>query len=143
FRVTDSEGAWDVDTIAIQSIPAETVNLPPVVAFSFDSQHGNSENGTRSFYMPQGGIVQLFLDATGSMDPEGGSLSYHFDAFGYGEFESQAGAFYTATYAEPGIYKPTLVVEDPDGNTAEASFLIRIYRFSSQELTAHGLNIQS
>ncbi|MEZ5337825.1 MAG: PKD domain-containing protein [bacterium] len=143
FRVTDSEGAWDVDTLAVQVSPADVVNLPPVVAFSFDSQHGDSEGGIRKFYMPQDDDVELFLDATGSLDPEGGSLTYHFDALGYGEFESQSGAFYTATYTEPGIYKPTLMVEDPDGNTAEASFLIRIYRFSSQELTPHGTNVQA
>lgn len=54
----------------------------------------------------------LFLDGSGSHDPDGGIESY---GWSFGDGASAAGVNVTHVYASPGVYNVTLTVEDDEG----------------------------
>ena len=60
------------------------------------------------------------FSAEGSMDFDGDSLRYAWTFDGSGEVQSTEAAP-TFTFERPGIYRPTLTVTDPDGQTSTAS----------------------
>lgn len=63
-------------------------------------------------------------DATGSVDPDGEIVSYHWDL---GDGESAAGAAISHSYGEAGSFTLTLTVKDDKGATAAISFAVTVY----------------
>lgn len=68
---------------------------------------------------PTSGVAPLAvtLDATGSTDPDGDTLSYSWDTDGNGTFGDATGARPTVTYANGGTFNPRVLVTDPGGLT--------------------------
>jgi PKD repeat protein len=97
LTVTDDSGATDSgDTVAVIG----SGNLPPVA----------NANGP---YAGEVGAVVTF-DGTGSIDPEGSTLTYEWD---FGDANSGSGPAPTHTYTVAGVYNVTLTVTDDSGAT--------------------------
>lgn len=77
FRVTDSEGAWDVDTVPVMVTPASE-NMPPVAIL-----RGSQFSGQDS--------VDVEFSAVDSYDPDGSIADFEWDFDGDGDF-NEAGA---------------------------------------------------
>ncbi|MEZ5337829.1 MAG: PKD domain-containing protein [bacterium] len=109
FRVTDSGGAWDVDTVAL-SATAAPLNLPPHAAFSV-------EGGKRQ---PAPFIAEF--DLSGCSDPDGSIVLYEWDWDNDGSFDFSTGAAAGAShlYPEIGEYTVRLRVTDDGGAGSEA-----------------------
>lgn len=61
--------------------------------------------------------VPVLLDGSGSTDPEGDALTYHWD-FGDGNHEQVDASRFAHTFAYPGVYLVTLVVNDGQADSA-------------------------
>lgn len=92
--VTDSAGAIDLDTIAVE------VNLPPV-----------ANAGPPRFEDP---AVLISFNGNGSTDADGTIVSYLWD---FGDGATASGQSVTHQYASGGQYTVTLTVTDDDGAT--------------------------
>lgn len=102
-----------------------------VILTVFDKDNGGAED-TLFVVVPQpprppvanpGGShgvegLALTLDASGSSDPDGGTLDFQWD---FGDGTAGTGMIVSHTYAQDGIYTATLVVTDPTGLTSAAS----------------------
>jgi hypothetical protein len=122
FRATDNDGAWAVDTVAVQVL-AGPANLPPVALLTAEET---------VFHLGETRSAGVSFDASGSYDPDGGSLGYAFDPLGTGEFTSYLGtAIYEYDYANSGSYQSGLRVRDDEGAVSWASQQIKVYRFGS------------
>jgi len=121
FRVTDNEGAWDVDTVAIL-VMADPPNQPPVAMLNFN---------TNRVYMGEAGDNELIsFNATGSYDPEGGPLEFAWDADGNGFFAAFGpGGTLDRAYTTPGSYLASVRARDDNGLVAEATRQVYAYRF--------------
>lgn len=93
FRVTDSDGAWDVDTIPVQVLPApDPSNQPPVADLS-----GSTDSGDPP--------LQVHYDAGASSDPDGTIVEYAWDFTGNGIYTGITDVpTHTYEYTEPGLY---------------------------------------
>ena len=67
--------------------------------------------------------ARLTFDASSSLDPDGGALSY---AWTFGDGGEASGPSVEHTYPETGVYPVTVVVTDPDGQTSQASVSVRV-----------------
>jgi PKD repeat protein len=94
--------------IAVQQIFAG--NQPPVAVMSAT---------------PESGLPPLLVNfsAAGSTDPESDPLSYHWD---FGDGHSATGLNASHTYTDYGHYTVTLTVSDDQGNSTQATRLIRV-----------------
>jgi hypothetical protein len=119
FRVTDNEGGWDVDTVAIQVAS----NLPPVALLTL-----NTDKAYMGELDPSDDIV---FDARASYDPEDGQLEYAWDTEGTGIFSAYASGakMLVKSYTSPGIYQATVRVRDAQGMVAESSRQVSVYRY--------------
>jgi PKD repeat protein len=74
---------------------------------------------------PESGLPPLMVNfsAAGSTDPEGDPLSYHWD---FGDGNSATGMDASHTYTDYGHYTATLTVSDHQGNSTQATRLIRV-----------------
>ena len=61
--------------------------------------------------------LDVSFDATGSTDPEGGTLTFAWDLDGDGAFDDATGAQPSYSYENSGTYVATVRVSDPDGAT--------------------------
>lgn len=117
FRVTDDQGAWDVDTITVDV----QHNMPPVAVLQ----------ASLVTVFLDGGDGQVALIGNASYDPEGGGLSYWFDGLGTGDEAFNGLDNMTWTYTTPGEYLARLRVVDPQGATGYSTVLIKVCSFST------------
>ncbi|MCB1219577.1 MAG: PQQ-binding-like beta-propeller repeat protein [Planctomycetales bacterium] len=75
FRVTDTQGAWDVDTLSVLATGVHPDNQLPLADFDID---------VWSPYAP----FWSFLDASASSDPDGNIVLYEWDFIGDSVFEA-------------------------------------------------------
>ncbi|MFZ9503501.1 MAG: ThuA domain-containing protein [Cyclobacteriaceae bacterium] len=66
--------------------------------------------------------LKVSFNATGSQDPDGGKLSYTL-TIGEEILNSEDGTF-MYEFTQPGVYRPTLTVSDPDGSSSSAELVI-------------------
>ena len=126
LRVTDNDGAFDVDTVSINA----TANLPPVAVLSASPTF---------VYLGDTGSASVDFDASSSYDPEGTSLIYRFDPEGDGSYVNNGtDPIYDHDYSETGMYMAKLKVEDSDNDTDYDSVLISVYRFSTTPVDSAG-----
>ena len=125
FRVTDTEGAWDVDTATVQVL----VNTPPVAYL-------NAEH-LRVPISFDGISDAVGFDASDSYDPEGSTLEFAFDPTGVGSFlpDPDNDGEYLFAYNDPGIYQASVRVTDSGGASSYASISIEVYPFASEQYT--------
>jgi PKD repeat protein len=104
FRVTDTGGAWDVDTVAVQAFgTGGGPNDPPSAVFTATPG---------SFDVP----ATVRFDATGSSDEDGTIVRYDWDFDGDGIYEIyDAASVLDWTYTEPNYYNVSLRVTDSGG----------------------------
>jgi hypothetical protein len=103
FRVTDNDGAWAIDTVAVQAMP----NQPPVAVLDADPR----------FILP-GSPTTVHFDASGSYDPEGGALTYYFDPEGDGSYvDNGADPAFEHEYSGTTTFLAKLKVEDSENYT--------------------------
>ncbi|MEP0813615.1 MAG: PQQ-binding-like beta-propeller repeat protein [bacterium] len=107
FRVTDDEGSWDVDTVAIQvSGPGGGINNPPAADLTAPISSG---------------IIPLTVNfnASGSADSDGTIVEYAWDWDGNGGYdEFGEDPTVSHTYTAAGSYTAKLRVRDNGGATA-------------------------
>ncbi|MCB1187857.1 PQQ-binding-like beta-propeller repeat protein [bacterium] len=110
FRVTDSGGASDVDTVTILVTEADPpANDEPTADLQLD--HANVNTGQF-----------VTFDASGSNDPDGTVMLYEWDFNGDGTWDgSGAVAFASHSYPVQGAYQAVVRVTDNAGGTALAS----------------------
>jgi hypothetical protein len=122
FRVTDSAGAWDVDTATVQV--RETA--APIAELTCND------------YMPYLGYnnyVAVAFDASGSTIPAGLDATYEFDPQGTGDwFNTGDIATYMPPYFEPGRYNARVRVT-AGGKQDIATLSVEVYRFEGQQIT--------
>ncbi len=116
FRVTDNDGAWDVDTVAISV--TETTNHAPVAAITATPSSGSAP-------------LEVLLDASGSYDPdtEVGDhiIRYTWDIEGDGVYEKITFVpFLVVTYDTPGIFTPSVSVTDSWGAISIGTAFVNI-----------------
>lgn len=111
FRVTDSQGASDVDTLLIQ-VNAQQ-NILPVA-----SQESTDSTGSAP--------LSIDFDASGSFDPDGSIVNYEWDFDGNGTFEESGSATTSHIYPGPGIFSCRVKVSDDMGGHDFASVYIEV-----------------
>ncbi|MCB1187861.1 PKD domain-containing protein [bacterium] len=135
FRVTDSEGAWDVDSVAISV--GEGLGGWPTAALSASSMRVEKN-------------VPVSFDASASTDAGGGITNYEWDLDGDGIF-SEAGNGEAALegqplislwWSEPGSYPVGVRVTDADGHTGTAGLEVAVtgWRITALELPVEPVN---
>ncbi|MCB1217419.1 PQQ-binding-like beta-propeller repeat protein [bacterium] len=114
FRVTDSQGAWDVDTISVLATGDDPSNQAPAASFT-DTQI--------SFTSP---FLFLF-DASGSSDPDGSIVLYEWDFTNDGNFDERGQQpFVQHSLLDFSENIITLRVTDDKGGTAETFSFLRL-----------------
>ncbi len=126
FRVTDDDGAWAVDTVAVQVVEElpPPPNMPPVAFLTTD------ENIV--FRGIGGDYEHVTLDASGSYDPEGTTLQYAWDPDGDGYFGAY-GPDATYDFSVSGNARTitsAVRVQDEAGDIAVATCEVNLYRFN-------------
>lgn len=127
FRVTDSQGAWDVDTVTVVVSADPSGNNPPSAVLTPEGLSGTSP-------------LTVEFDASGSDaggDPGDSIVQYDWDWDGDGSYD----AFGTAptishTYSSSGSYTARMRVTDKAGNQATATSSISVNAAPQASLTA-------
>lgn len=104
-KVTCDYYTGEIDWVHIYN-GSSAVNQPPTASFT------SSCNG-----------LACTLDGSGSADPEGAALTYHWT---FGDGTSGNGKSTSHTFASPGTYPVTLTVTDPGGLTDSASHSVTV-----------------
>ncbi|MCB1218100.1 PQQ-binding-like beta-propeller repeat protein [bacterium] len=105
FRVTDSQGAWDVDTVAINVGPLP--NQLPVISLQVSDLSGDAP-------------LDVGFSAFGTVDPDGQIVEYAWDFDGDGLFDAFSDSILAShTFTEAGVFNARLRVEDNDGGRAQ------------------------
>jgi PKD repeat protein len=112
FRVTDTDGAWDVDTIPVVVSGVDPENVPPTAELS----------GT-----PTGGNAPLLVvfDAGGSSDSDGTIVGYEWDFNGDGLYDSYGTASTASfSYSSAGTFTAEVRVSDNGGAMDSATMVV-------------------
>lgn len=104
LAATDPGGETGIATAAVA---VTTPNVPPTAGLVVTPASGRAPLATT-------------LDASSSVDPDGGALTYTFDPGDGATPVTQAGATLAHTYATPGTYTARVTVTDPRSATATA-----------------------
>ncbi|MEZ5337961.1 MAG: PKD domain-containing protein [bacterium] len=105
FRVMDSQGAWDVDTVAINVGPLP--NELPVISLQVSDLSGDAP-------------LDVGFSAFGTVDPDGQIVEYAWDFDGDGLFDAFSDSILAShTYTEAGVFNARLRVEDNAGGRAQ------------------------
>ena len=125
LRVTDDEGAWDVDTVGINVLPApDPDNLPPTADLQADVTSGNAP-------------LTVNFDAGGSDDSDGTIVEYAWDWDGDGLYDAIGDEpLASHVFTNAGSPEVKLRVEDDDGGTATESVFIYVNAPPMAELGA-------
>jgi PKD repeat protein len=122
LRVEDSDGAWDVDTVAVQVAD----NLAPVAQLHADRLRGDAP-------------LEVRFDASASIDPDGLITEYAWDWSSNGSWDFFGPvAFATYTYTEPLVYTATVRATDDGGAISIARCTVTACGSRSVELNAAG-----
>ena len=115
FRVTDTEGAWDVDTIPVQVLPApDPENLPPTADVQADPTSGNAP-------------LTVDFDAGASSDTDGSIVEYAWDWDGDGIYDGFTDTpLASHNFSTAGSPEVKARVEDNDGSRATATITITV-----------------
>ena len=115
FRVTDSDGASDVDTVPVLvTDPDAPANQQPTAALQVDIAEGDAP-------------LAVNFDASGSSDSDGSIVDYAWDWDGDGLYDSVGESTNAIhTYTEPGSYDMKLRVEDNDGGRGTTTLNINV-----------------
>jgi hypothetical protein len=121
LRVTDTQGAWDVDTLAVNV--SDSSNQSPVAHLSI----GPTEIDAGE---------QAFLDPRDSFDPDGTIDTYFYDLDGNGSYETEGnGALQAFSFPASGIYEVGLFVVDNLMGVDSTSAIIRVHGWGSSRPT--------
>ncbi|MBN2082493.1 PQQ-binding-like beta-propeller repeat protein [bacterium] len=115
LRVEDSDGSWDVDTVAVQVQPAgDPPNVDPTADLQVDPAYGDEG-------------LAVTLDASASDDTDGSIVKYEWDFDGDGQYEAY-GELDTAShnYNNCGVFTAKVRVTDNGGATATATAEVRV-----------------
>ena len=104
FRVTDSDGASDVDTLSIfVTDPDAPANTPPTASLTVTPDSGSHP-------------LTVTLDASASSDPDGSIVNYEWDFDGDGVYDGYgSGSTTDHTYTTGGVYTAKVRVTDNAG----------------------------
>ncbi len=112
FRVTDSEGASDVDTVAVQVTAA--ANQLPTAVLQFDQNSGDAP-------------LTVSFSAFGSVDPDGNIVEFAWDWEGDGLYDAVGESTNAShVFTQPGIFDVKLRVEDNRGGRATTTETITV-----------------
>ncbi|MCB1217177.1 PKD domain-containing protein [bacterium] len=119
FRVTDSEGAWDVDSVAVTVGPG--LGGWPTAVLTASPERG--EKG-----------VPFRFDASASSDPGASIANYHWDIDGDGLFNENGNGEDTfeglpeimLSWPESGAYPVSVRVFDADGNSSDTTVMATV-----------------
>jgi hypothetical protein len=122
FRVTDNDGATDVDVYRVQVISAGTANKPPT------ADAGGPYDGVSG--------QTITLRGTGS-DPDGLVVSYEWDFEGDGtvDHHSPVSGTTTVTYERSGTFSAVLYVTDDEGAVTSSVAEVRIAKANAPPTT--------
>jgi outer membrane protein assembly factor BamB len=114
FRVTDSDGASDVDTLTVFVSVANPGNIPPNPVLQLSKAFGN--------------VGEVFsFDASGSNDPDGTVTTYYWDFDGNGSYDEFGPAAITQhVFSSPGVFTPTVWVQDDAGALVGLLGILRV-----------------
>ncbi|MEP0814828.1 MAG: PKD domain-containing protein [bacterium] len=115
FRVTDDQGAWDVDTATIQVLPPDgPANSPPIADLIADTTVGMAP-------------LEVSFNATGSSDADGSIVEYAWDWDGNGQYDAITdGGIARYTFNSAGSPQVKVRVEDDDGARATDTITITV-----------------
>ncbi len=137
----DAAGNPRVDDPATPNTQAEGPRLyDDLGAYELQTQSGASPPSAQLSVSPSSGVAPLpvAVDASGSSDPQGQTLSYGF-TFGDGSSVGpQASATASHTYAAAGSYVVTVTVTDTSGLSATASRTVTVSNPSGADPTYVG-----
>ena len=129
FRVEDSDGSWDVDTVTVQvqAPPDPPVNQPPHAHLRVNRSMGD---------VP----FTVQFDASDSSDLDGSIVQYEWDWESDGTYDESTGVTPTAshTYHVAWEYTATVRVTDDDGAEDTASLSIVAWGFRLETLDSNG-----
>lgn len=109
FRVTDTDGAWDVDTVPIMVTGLDPNNVAPFASVSVDQDR------------PLTGQLVSF-SAAQSNDPDGHLVNFEWDFNGDGSWDASGPSYFTSySYVTPFAYNARLRVTDDQGGQATAA----------------------
>ncbi|MCH7472358.1 PKD domain-containing protein [bacterium] len=123
FRVEDSQGSWDVDTVTVQVFDP-SVNQPPHAHIRANRSVGDAP-------------FTVEFDASDSADLDGSITLYEWDWESDGTYDENTGPTASHTYDEASFYTATVRVTDDDGadDTASISIVARGYRLETPDST--------
>jgi hypothetical protein len=114
FRVTDNEGSWDVDTVAV-NVTGPAANLPPVAILIASPMTGSAP-------------LDVIFDASQSFDTDGNIVSYEWDLDNDGVFNeageeaaSEGFDYVQVTYGYSNYFTATVRLYDDGGAQATAT----------------------
>ncbi|MEZ5337828.1 MAG: PKD domain-containing protein [bacterium] len=127
LRVTDTDGAWDVDTVSVLAQP-EAANLPPVAALGVFRDDEGDLPFTAAF------------DAGNSMDLDGTIVSFEWDWESDGIYDEDTGTDFQVehVFTKAGVHRVSVRVTDDDGasSLASRSVLARGWRSDTVDSTS-------
>ena len=114
FRVTDDQGSWDVDTVAVQvNDPLNSVPVAQLVTGAGEAS-GNTPH-------------VVHFDAGGSTDSDGTIVEYLWDFDGDGTYDTwSSGPQQTYTYNAAGLFDALVQVRDDAGAVDSASVQVEV-----------------
>lgn len=128
FRVTDNDGAMDVDTISVL-VSSGGANAAPSASFDFSPVGGTAP-------------VAIDFDASTSSDADGSIVVYYWDWDNDGEIDSATADPVNAhTFTDPGSYTVTLTVQDDGGAVGSTDQFVSINAPPVGYLDAHPLEV--
>ncbi|UNM08838.1 MAG: PQQ-binding-like beta-propeller repeat protein [Planctomycetales bacterium] len=114
FRVSDSQGASDVDSVAILVTGIDPDNIAPFADIIAKRTPGIS-------------LLQVDFDASNSFDSDGSVVWYEWDLDGDGSFElAGPGSHCSHVFPLSGIYHPLVRVTDDAGETGSMSTTLHL-----------------
>jgi PKD repeat protein len=126
LTVTDNQGSTGSDTIEISAASGFT-NQSPVAVVSSDSTGGVA-------------AVTVNFDGSGSYDPDGDIVSYHWD---FGDGFTDMGETVSHIFSDPGVYTVMLTVTDNQDSTGSDTIEISVASGSGLVIEAEDMPVKT